>query len=212
MRIIALSDTHGFTSVAVPDGDVLVFAGDATKHGTVEQMTDFIGWFARFPHKWKLYVAGNHDASVFNEPEIIIPLMQSYGITYLIDSDVVIDGVKFYGSPWMPEYNNWYFMMERGSKKLKQMRRDIPEDTEVLITHCPPYGILDQSYPLYGQGGAFLGCEVLRERIDSGLRNLKAHIFGHIHEQHGSKHNMFYNVAICNRSYEPVNPSTIVDI
>ncbi len=207
MRIIALSDTHGFTNVAVPDGDVLIFAGDSTKHGTAEQMVEFCEWLGSFQHKHKLYVAGNHDAVVFNEPEIMQPLFELEGITYLIDQEIVIDGVKFYGSPWMPEFNNWYFMMERGSKKLKQMRRDIPEDTEVLITHCPPYGVLD-----YSITRVFYGCEVLRERIDGSLRNLKAHIFGHIHEQHGSKHNMFYNVAICNRSYEPVNPSTIVDI
>jgi len=207
MRIIALSDTHGFQSVAVPDGDVLVMAGDSTSHGTTMQMIAFINWFEQFPHKHKIYVAGNHDAAVFKRPEFIVPLMESGGITYLIDQEIVIDGVKFYGSPWMPEYNNWHFMLDRGSEELAKARRDIPEDTEVLITHCPPYGILD-----YSITRVFYGCEVLRERIDSGLRNLKAHIFGHIHEQHGSRHGMFYNVAICNRSYEPVNPSTVVDI
>ncbi len=205
MRIIALSDLHGYSNVTVPDGDVLVIAGDLTSHGTIGQLVEFCAWLDTLPHKLKLVVAGNHDACLMSEPELSIALLEDSGVVYMQDIALTIDGVKFYGSPWMPEYNKWYFMLDPGSE-LNKYRRMIPLDTNVLITHCPPYGILD-----YSNTRVFYGCRSLLNRIEK-LNDLQVHIFGHIHEQHGSRADMFYNVSICNRSYENVNPPTIIDI
>ena len=210
MRIIALSDTHGFTNVAVPDGDVLIFAGDSTKYGRPTEDISFANWMSEFPHEHKIYVAGNHDLGMYLDMTKGIKtthaFMKEHGITYLQDEALVIDGVRFYGTPWMTMYNNWAFMLDPG-EELNRYRQMIPTDTNVLVTHCPPYGILD-----YGLSNTHFGCKALRERLDDMADSLQAHIFGHIHEQHGTKLDLFHNVSICNRSYEPVNPSTIVDI
>jgi hypothetical protein len=51
---------------------------------------------------------------------------------------VIIEGVKIYGSPWLPSYHDWAFNLERGGEVLKQKWEQIPNGTDVLITHGPP--------------------------------------------------------------------------
>ncbi len=179
MKIIALSDTHGYYSqVEVPDGDVLVFAGDATAHGRPIELTLFLEWFEEFPHPHKIVIAGNHDRCYEVEPKFARAHFAS--AIYLQDEEVIIDGIKFYGSPWTPEYYNWAFMLPRGPAIADKWKL-IPEDTDVLITHGPPHGILDTRI----NTTVATGCEELFK---------------------------YYNVAICNRDYMPVNPVTEIEI
>jgi 3',5'-cyclic AMP phosphodiesterase CpdA len=61
-RIVCISDTHNFhEQIRIPDGDILIHAGDATNRGTVEEIVFFNQWFCRLPHRHKIFVAGNHD-------------------------------------------------------------------------------------------------------------------------------------------------------
>lgn len=205
MRIVAISDTHGRHDQMlhpVPDGDVLVVAGDFTRHGQLEQVRDFNYWLKILPHKHKLAVGGNHNKDFYeNRAEAELILTEAI---YLEDGEIVIDGVKFYGSPWTPNYYDWSFMLPRQSKEISQKWAKIPEDTDVLITHGPPYHILDKA-----RDDKKAGCEALARRVEE--LNLKAHIFGHVHEGHG-KSGIYHNVAICNIEYEPVNPPTVIDL
>lgn len=216
MKIVAISDTHGRHErmMPLPKGDVLVVAGDFTSHGKLEQTKLFGEWLARQDFKHKIVVAGNHNLDFQVDPYAVGELIGNEdNIYYLEDDELVIDGVKFYGSPWTPNYYDWAFMMPRGSDELKRVWAAIPEDTDVLITHGPPAGILDNARDGMKSGDADLLARVKQ------LKNLSAHIFGHIHEGHGMAdfnwygHGpVFYNVAICDIHYQPVNQPTAIEI
>lgn len=199
MKIVAFSDYHNNKGkVKVPDGDVLVVAGDASLFGRLDGFDDFI---SSLPHKHKLFVAGNHDNFAKRRDEnIVIPSM-----TYLQDSSVTIDGIKFYGSPWhtvigMAFGTTWGEMANRWAA--------IPDDTDVLITHMPPYGMLDGD-PLRSSWG----CPKLFDRVMEIKPRL--HIFGHIHMAHGRDSMdgvQFANVALTDGNYKVVHQPTVIGI
>jgi len=194
---------HG--SVSVPDGDVLVHTGDSTKLGKEDQILEVNRWLGTLPHKYKLLIAGNHDFGFEREPAIRSKISNAM---YLQDSGVVLEGVRFYGSPWQPRFYNWAFNLDRGAP-LKAVWDRVPENTEVLLTHGPPFGILDLT-----ARGEPVGCEELRKLVFR-LPYLKLNVFGHIHESYG--HTMqggthFVNASICNLQYRPVNAPIVVDI
>jgi predicted phosphohydrolase len=101
MRLVILSDTHGLHGFigSVPDGEVLIHAGDMAGRGTLEDIEGFLGWFGALPHPHKLLVAGNHDWLFERRPTVVEGLIPS-GITYLRDAGVSIQGINFWGSPW----------------------------------------------------------------------------------------------------------------
>lgn len=208
MKIVTVSDTHSMhESVDVPDGDVLIHAGDFTGRGSIYDLEDFLGWFAQFPHENKILIAGNHDWCFQREglrQEAID--MTNEVATYLEDSSVVIDGVKFYGAPWQPEFCDWAFNVPRG-EPLAEIWAKIEADTNVLITHGPPHKILDWC------PGGHVGCEDLLTAVQK-LPDLKYHIFGHIHESYGTEKFLdvtYVNASNCTGDYRPVNPTIVFD-
>lgn len=210
MKIVALSDIHGqWDGLEIPSGDVLVFAGDTLRHGTLIELAQFNAWLEKLPHQHKLVIAGNHDRCFEREHSLARGLLTN--ATYLEDEEIVIDDIKFYGSPWTPQFYDWAFMLERGSE-IAEKWKNIPRDTDVLITHGPPHRILDAAYrrdPTGAYSVEIAGCEALREVVNK--LPLKAHIFGHIHRAHGTE-GVFHNVAICNEDYDPVNPITEIEL
>lgn len=206
MRCIAISDTHGMhNDIQVPDGDVLIHAGDFLGRGKLYELESFNKWLGNLPHKHKIIVAGNHDWC-FERDEFLAREILTNGL-YLQDESVLIDGVEFYGSPWQPEFFNWAFNLPRG-RHLREKWNNIPETTQVLITHGPPHGILDLT-----SHGIHAGCEELRlavERIKPSY-----HIFGHIHEGYGSISEFgchFINASTNTVRYRPANPPIVFDI
>jgi Icc-related predicted phosphoesterase len=201
MRLVALSDTHSFHSkVTVPDGDVLIFAGDFMTHGfSYGEVFSFRDWFRSQPHKHKILIAGNHDRLMELHTNLIEEFKDWH---YLCDSGTTIEGVTFWGSPYTPWFNNWAFNEHN-------MRRHwdlIPKDTDVLITHGPAYGIRDYL------NHEHLGDLCLIEAIYR-IRP-KHHMFGHIHNgfgHHEESGMQFHNVSICDETYKPVNPCTVID-
>jgi hypothetical protein len=121
-------------------------------------------------------VAGNHDWCFAREPQQARAILGE-GIHYLQDAEVILEGHRFWGSPWQPEYNEWAFNLPRG-EPLAQKWSLTPEQIEVLITHGPPWGIGDRS----GMDER-AGCEELLRAV----RRLRPvlHIFGHIHQDSG---------------------------
>jgi Icc-related predicted phosphoesterase len=195
---------HGsHRKIALPDGDTLIQAGDFTRHGSIEDVTEFNDWLGTLSFKNKIIIAGNHD----------FPFERQDGrklltnASYLQDTAVIIDGIKFYGSPWQPRFFDWAFNLDRG-ESLREKWELIPDDTDVLITHGPPYGYLDTNVR-----GLLAGCEELIMAVERIKPRL--HIFGHIHEGYGivaTSTTTFINACICNLGYQPANNPVVFDI
>ena len=177
MRIVAMADTHLFhADLDVPDGDVLVHAGDLLRGGTLKELERGGAFLASLPHRHKLFVAGNHEVC-FEEHRGAARALLPPSVTYLEDAEVTIDGVRFWGSPWQPAYHGWAFNLPRGAP-LAEKWAQIPEGTHVLVTHGPPRGFGDRSSTASREG-----CEDLLARVRA-VRPL-LHVFGHIHEDGG---------------------------
>jgi Icc-related predicted phosphoesterase len=208
MRIVCISDTHDLhPEIQLPDGDVLIHAGDATAQGTEAQVIEFCEWFAAQPHRHKIFVAGNHDWLFEIEPEKARSMIK--GFTYLEDSGIELDGLLFYGSPWTVRYYEWAFMLERGPS-LAQKWEMIPDGTDILITHSPPIGILDRN----GRGEN-AGCGDLLERVRKISPRL--HVFGHMHPSNGIEtigETIFVNAAIAGdgREYHKASDPIVIDV
>lgn len=206
MQIVVISDTHGFhQSVSVPDGDVLVHAGDLTRRGSLQDVETFNRWLGSLPHPYKVVIAGNHDWCFQESPKEARERMTD--CIYLQDESTTIEGVKFYGSPWQPVFFDWAFNLRRGPQ-IAQKWDMIPSDTDILITHGPPCGFGDQT-----RVGVSAGCLDLL----AAVRRVKpiCHIFGHIHEGYGRSHEdgiEFINGSTCNINYRPVNEPIVVEI
>jgi Icc-related predicted phosphoesterase len=120
---------------------------------------------------------------------------------------VEIEGLTVYGSPWQPEFGSWAFNLPRGHQ-LRNKWRLIPPNTDILVTHGPPKGILDMT-----PRGESVGCEDLRHRL--GAIAPKLHVFGHVHRGYGETAQAdthFVNASICDESYKPVNPPVVVEL
>lgn len=129
--------------------------------------------------------------------------------TFLQDKAAIIEGIKFYGSPWQPEFMDWAFNLQRDGIDLMNKWAAIPDDTEILLTHGPPFGILDMTLQ-----GEQVGCEQLARRIKQ-LKHLQIHAFGHIHEAYGVEEInqvKYINACTCNRSYQPINKPIVIDL
>lgn len=208
MRIVSISDTHHYpVKVDIPDGDVLIHAGDLTGRGTFMEISRAGQWLASLPHKHKIVVAGNHDFLFEKDYGLACQALGDgvSGIQYLQDQVTVIDDVVFYGAPWSVEFHHWAFgLSERDSKS----RWDkIPQGVDVLITHGPPYGIMDSAPNNYR-----LGCKELRGRVEQLKPRL--HVFGHIHHSHGvEKHGdtLFVNAAVCDEEYKHTQDPIVLD-
>lgn len=202
MRIVAVADTHTFTGdLVVPDGDVFIHAGDICRGGDLDELREAAAWMASLPHRHKIVVAGNHDWCFVHDPAAARALLGD--MHYLEDRELVLEGLRFYGSPWQPAYNDWAFNLPRG-EAIAAVWRKIPAGLDVLITHGPPVGIGDRS-PVGGRAG----CEDLRRRITEVSPRL--HLFGHIHQDgglwdHGTT--TFANVT----TWECERQPTVIDI
>lgn len=206
MRLVCISDTHSMhRQVSVPDGDVLIHAGDCLGVGTLEELEDLDNWFSEQPHRHKILIAGNHDWCLQDEPADAEALIMN--ATYLRDSGTEIEGHKFWGSPWTPVFFDWAFNLARGPA-IAERWAQIPSDTDVLITHGPPAGILDQV-----NNSLAVGCNDLTWELERLA--VKLHVFGHIHESYGQQtlNNCLYvNASTCTGRYKPLNPPVVVDI
>jgi hypothetical protein len=286
MRVVCISDTHGrHDALQVPDGDLLLHAGDCSKLGTREQIEAFDRWLGTLPHRHKVVIAGNHDFGFEQEPGARAWITHA---TYLQDEPLVIDlepngpedsarnlasvgavevvrtaarfagrsgagggthepngpedsarnlaapapgdssdrtrfagrsgagggkhSLRLWGSPWQPRFFDWAFNLDRG-EPLRRVWEKIPPQTDILLTHGPPYGILDATFR-----GQLVGCEELLEAVARVRPRL--HVFGHIHEAHGVKEHrwddgrttVFVNASSCALSHWPAHPPVVIDL
>jgi Icc-related predicted phosphoesterase len=174
--IVCVSDTHARHHLTeVPEGDVLVHAGDITRHGSLEDVEAFDRWLAELPHRHKVVICGNHDFCF--QARAAEARARITNAVYLEDSGCELGGLTFYGSPWQPWFGGWAFNLPRG-EELAKVWAKIPVGVDVLVTHGPPEGVLDRT-----NRGELAGCRDLLARVYEVRPRL--HVFGHIHEAVG---------------------------
>jgi len=216
MKIVCISDTHSKHNLLkdIPDGDVIIHAGDISSVGNNYEIVNFTKWFLKLPHKHKIVVPGNHDfffeRNINNPSENMTMIKEALPdpIIYLKDDEVTIDGIKFWGSPYTPKFFSWAFMLERGEELRKHWEK-IPEDTDVLITHGPPKNILDRC----NNDGFHAGCEELLSKIKT--IKPKCHIFGHIHEGYGKltiDGVTYINASVLDDKYYMTNKPIVIEV
>ena len=209
MKLCIISDTHmqhKHIGIKKYDADVLIHCGDISGRGSVGAITEFLSWFKELDQfKHKIFIAGNHDW-LFEKNNTLARELVPDNVIYLEDEEIIIEGIKFYGTPVQKHFCNWAF--NRDESKMAQHWAAIPDDTDVLMTHSPPYSIGD--YVSHGyQGSPSLYKEVV-ERIKP-----KIHAFGHIHEGYGMKiidDIKFINASNLDGSYQAVNDPFIIEI
>lgn len=207
MRIVAFSDTHGqHDALDIPDGDLLIFAGDMCRLGNLDEVRFFNAYLASLPHQYKVVVAGNHDWPFeYDVTQARKALSAAY---YLQDETIEIGGFKIYGSPWQPEFHSWAFNLPRG-ESLQQKWAQIPTDTDILVTHCPPFLTLDRVL-----NEERVGCEMLQQTVEKIVKP-KLHVFGHIHESYGiveKAGTTYINACVCNERYRLFNQPIVFDL
>lgn len=162
------------------DIDIAIFSGDCSNprdpYTNEHEVLNFLVWFGtEIKAKYKIMIAGNHDSSI--EARLVRKdKFKEYGIIYLENESVEIEGIKIWGSPYTPMFNNWSFM--RARDKLNKIWQSIPEDTDIVVVHGPPKGVLDLSYNP-AKVLEFCGCSALKKRIMNIQPKLC--LFGHIH-------------------------------
>lgn len=210
MKLCIISDTHNKHKrlAKLPEADVIIHCGDFTSMGYSHEIVEFMKWFSNLEQfKHKIVIAGNHDW-LFETNGILAREKVPENVIYLEDQEVIIDGIKFYGTPVQLPFCNWAF--NRPEEKLKQHWEAVPDDTDVLITHQPPFGIFDWSvYDNIHTGSPSLYFEVV-ERIKP-----KVHCFGHIHSGHGVKlieNTTFINGSNLDEDYMCVYDPILIEI
>ncbi|MCS7078237.1 MAG: metallophosphatase domain-containing protein [Bacteroidia bacterium] len=208
MRLVCFSDTHGsHHDISVPLGDIAIHAGDFTRTGSICEVKDFITWYAKLPHKYKVLIAGNHDKCFETDKEAALSLI-SPDILYLEDSGVQIENFYVWGSPYTPRFLNWAFGKQRGEEILYHWRK-IPLQTSILVTHAPPKNILDTTHK-----GKRVGCQDLADVLEA-LTSLRLHVFGHIHEARGihkQRDCIFVNASVLDQKYKKIISPITVDL
>lgn len=188
VKVIVISDTHGYhhqlTNYIEKEGDIniIIHCGDICARSTDDEVEDFIEWFGSLKNcKHKVFIAGNHDFPLEYTHNFKLPK----DVYYLEDSGIELEGLKLWGTPITPIFYNWAFMGD--DEKQREHFNKIPEGLDILITHGPPYKILD-----YTDGGCHAGSKELKKRI--GEVQPKVCVFGHIHEgnDHVPKHSTTY--------------------
>ena len=206
MKILHISDTHGHhrelhRQKKIPLSDVIIHSGDVCDRGDDEQVKDFLNWFSELPHKHKILVPGNHDF-YFEEKDFYVPA----NVHVLIGQGVELDGVKFWGSPFTVQEFSWAFQFFQHDQEVHW--KEVPDDTNVLITHGGAYKGLDLDSMNLRTGDKYL-----KDRL-AELANLQLHLHGHIHCAHGVQNvNRLttVNSAIADEKYKPTqNPHLVI--
>lgn len=200
-KILAFSDTHCLHNEMPPppEHDLVIFAGDCggERHG---RFIGFLDWFEDLTDRPKIMTFGNHERWADKNRDQARYEVEKRRIHLLMNSGVCVMGLNIWGAPWTPIFGDWAFMSTWTDWSM------IPQDTDVLVTHGPPKGILDLTLWDVNAGDQELAEELKRRT------HVKAHLFGHIHEARGQD-GIHYNVAAVDREYALYpEPWTVIEV
>ncbi|KAJ6784834.1 hypothetical protein PWT90_06814 [Aphanocladium album] len=210
IRVVCIADTN-CRLPAVPDGDILIHAGDLTENGSSTEIQDKLKWLSALPHKHKIFVAGNHDVLLddtllakyperrYNETRTRHDLnwgnvfhRQNGGVTIgfpasrlgLGDDDALGSGsLTIFGSPWTPKYGVSAFQYHLSDcRKWEEVFGSL-QQRPIVVTHGPPKHHLDKR-DFHQAGYPYLAQDVRRLRP-------KLAVFGHIHASYGREEILF---------------------
>ena len=208
IKLCAIADTHRqHWNIKVPECDLFIFGGDAEIDGLLP-LHDFNDWLGTIKAPLvRVVIGGNHDSYLeFIGKDECKRLLTN--CIYLENEFLYLEGFKIWGSPYSVEFNGWSFM--RYDNNLKEIWDTIPLETEILITHTMPYGILDGVLPRMQSVGSL----TLRDRIKEVQPYIQ--IGGHLHEQGYQNYfngkTTYYNVSVLNENYQLENPCTVIEI
>jgi Icc-related predicted phosphoesterase len=198
MKVVYFSDTHERHRqlLPIPDGDLLIFGGDCTTGGDRTVFEDFCAWFFALPHRYKIFIRGNHDAMGDQIVTADVKKRLPPRVWLLDDELINIDGIAIYGTPFHPSLHG--VRAELRTRLRREAWAKIPPDIDILITHAPPHGILDTTGSVKHAGCKDLLSAVYRAKP-------RWHLFGHIHEAAGvcdTGERTFVNGAIVNAKGE----------
>jgi predicted phosphohydrolase len=176
VHIVLLSDTHELhREVNVPPGDLLIHAGDFTMFSkNPSAISDFNDWLGELPHPSKIVIPGNHE--FFLEQDVSRRRLLT-NANVLVDEEIAVGGLRIWGSPVTPLYGGAF-----GRSSARDRRSAfslIAPGVDILVTHGPPLGVLDQVPGTESRAG----CAELAEAVRRVRPKL--HVFGHIHGAHG---------------------------
>ena len=197
LKITVISDTHGeHEKLGSMSGDVLVHCGDMFNmfSGRDDEVDSMDDWFGRQEFDLILCIGGNHDFELEKRSATSRDIFRN--AVYLEGSSFEYAGVSFHGAPWIPHLIGQAFF--RNPAELAQLWAEVPGETDVLITHTPPAGVLDVS-----SRGLELGCPYLSDAL--GTISPKLHCFGHVHASSGiyeSPETTHINAALVNSRYQ----------
>jgi Icc-related predicted phosphoesterase len=235
MKIDCIADLHGYLP-KLEGGDLLIIAGDICAIDRIPEWVEFYAWLKAQNYRQKLYIGGNHDnmlaQTISSHQTRVMGIAERFddldNVEYLLDSGFEFEGLKFWGSPWTPWFPEVHpkckaFM---GNETLLKEKFDlIPDDTDILITHGPPWGMLDlvedDNCPCAYGCKKPVGSKSLLERI--WKLKLKLHVFGHIHEGYGElvmkspgygdeNISRIINCSLMNQYYQPVNKPVRIEL
>lgn len=221
MIIDCISDIHGYEP-KLKGGDLLIIAGDLTRNDTAQEYIDLHEWLIELKKYSKIIIVpGNHDNYLQDASIYDFAHLQSGLITYLCDSGTEFEGLNIWGSPWTKSFEGMNprckaFVLGT-DEELDEKFDIIPQETNILITHSPAYGIYDCVSRMHGElhEWDYTGSKHLRN-IAFSLPHLKLHVCGHIHE-HGGKvvdlvSSKFVNASHVNKYYEPAHDAVRVEL
>lgn len=211
MKIAAISDTHGRQDWVIPPCDVFIHAGDMTGRGSFQETALFAAKLREQMSnpggpQHAILVPGNHDECFESMPGAVRDLFGPV-VHILCGEGIVLKDVRFYGSPWTPPFMNWHFMKDE--VQLAALYQSMPAAVEVLITHGPPFGVLDPGWKIEHAGSISL-------RNAVAARSVKHHVFGHLHAAGGQSVQQgdtnFHNVSGCDEEYRLVNQPRVIEV
>mmetsp|Transcript_24923 Transcript_24923/g.21803 ORF Transcript_24923/g.21803 Transcript_24923/m.21803 type:complete len:267 (+) Transcript_24923:2-802(+) len=188
IRLICISDTHnGYKSLTKQlidlyqsEKDILIHAGDMTDRGSMDELNDINDWFGKLPYKYKIVISGNMDGIGLDNHNLNGYKIFTNAI-YLQHETFTIQeiGLKIFASPYTPQFVGGFQLYS--DKESEEKWKDIPTDTDVLITHGPPYHVLDST-----SRGKSIGDNMLWNQLNHRIRP-KAMVFGHVHASFGTQ-------------------------
>ncbi len=198
MIIDCIGCLHG-AQPKLDGGDLLIVTGDLTACDRPHQYLEFSMWLAKQNYKKIILIAGNHDNCLMGWMD-----REMDNCNYLVDSGTIFEGLTIWGTPhtrWFYGINSHCTAFTGDESYLEDRFSLIPRGTDILVSHGPPHGSLDQ-VDYYRSVGS-LALNVAVERVKPKLV-----VFSHIHEGYGQQEIdgiKYINCSIMNQEYDPIN-------